>query len=82
MIHLINRFGGDMWVADNRLDKYLAAGNKLAAPSEKPTEPDKEPVATSQQEVIPEIKIPEEKPVEKAATVKKAPAKTPAKRKK
>ena len=32
MIKLINRITGtEMWVADNRLDKYLAAGHKLAA---------------------------------------------------
>ena len=32
MIKLINRItGGDMWVAEERLDKYLAAGHKLAA---------------------------------------------------
>lgn len=32
MIRLINRVtGGDMWVAEERLDKYLAAGHKLAA---------------------------------------------------
>lgn len=25
-----------MWVADNRVDEYLAAGHKLAAEAEKP----------------------------------------------
>lgn len=33
MIKLINRIsGGEMWVAEARLDEYLAAGHKLAAP--------------------------------------------------
>ena len=40
MIKLINSHTGtDMWVAENRLDEYLAAGHKLAA--DKP-EADKE----------------------------------------
>lgn len=45
MIKLINRItGGDMWVAEERLDKYLAAGHKLAAdmPAPEPT-PDEAP---------------------------------------
>lgn len=32
MIRLINRSGGEMWVHESRLDEYLAAGHKLAAP--------------------------------------------------
>ncbi len=33
MIKLINRLtGGDMWVHESRVDEYLAAGHKLAAP--------------------------------------------------
>jgi hypothetical protein len=33
MIKLINAStGGDMWVHESRLDEYLAAGHKLAAP--------------------------------------------------
>ena len=33
MIKLINaNSGGDMWVHESRLDEYLAAGHKLAAP--------------------------------------------------
>lgn len=41
MIKFINRVTGtEMWVADSRVEEYLAAGHKLAAaPSEKPTEP-------------------------------------------
>lgn len=32
MRHLINGLtGGDMWVADSRVEKYLAAGHRLAA---------------------------------------------------
>lgn len=32
MIKFINRLTGtEMWVADNRVDEYLAAGHKLAA---------------------------------------------------
>lgn len=40
MVKLINRLTGtEMWVAEARLDEYLAAGHKLAArPSEKPAE--------------------------------------------
>ena len=41
MIRLINKItGGDMWVADGRLDEYLAAGHKPAAvlPPPEPTE--------------------------------------------
>lgn len=34
MVRLINKLtGGDMWVADARVDEYLAAGHKLAAES-------------------------------------------------
>lgn len=31
MIKLINPSGGETWVADDRVEKYLAAGFKLAA---------------------------------------------------
>lgn len=44
MIKMINRSTGTiMWVADNRAEKYLAAGHKLAAvEAEKPAvEPEK-----------------------------------------
>ena len=45
MIKLINRLTGtEMWVADDRLNEYLAAGHKLAVkPAEKPEV--KKPVA-------------------------------------
>lgn len=41
MVKMINAaFGNEMWVADNRVEEYMAAGHKLAAkpPAEKPTE--------------------------------------------
>ena len=40
MIKLINKHTGTaMWVADNRLEEYLAAGHKRpAVPAEKPEE--------------------------------------------
>lgn len=39
MVKFINKLtGGEMWVADNRVDEYKAAGHKLAAKSTvKPT---------------------------------------------
>lgn len=46
MRHLINRLGGDMWVADDRVNEYLAAGHRLAASAEKPKEPAEEPEKT------------------------------------
>lgn len=48
MIRLINKItGGPMWVHESRLDEYLAAGHRLAAPPEKPApaEPVKRPPA-------------------------------------
>ena len=36
MIKLINPSGGETWVAEDRVDMYLAAGFKLAADVEKP----------------------------------------------
>lgn len=41
MIKMLNRFTGTiMWVADDRVEKYLAAGHKLAdVKAEKPTPP-------------------------------------------
>ena len=41
MIKLIHaRSGGEMWVHESRLEEYLAAGHKLAAP---PPPPPKKP---------------------------------------
>lgn len=44
MIKLINKLtGGEMWVADYRVDKYLEAGHKLASlPVEEPKAPEVE----------------------------------------
>ena len=40
MIKLINaRSGGEMWVHESRLDEYLAAGHKPAAPPDMPAPP-------------------------------------------
>lgn len=37
MIKFINKFtGGEMWVADDRVEEYKAAGHKPAAEAEKP----------------------------------------------
>lgn len=33
--------GGEMWVHESRLDEYLAAGHKLAAPPPLPPKPAK-----------------------------------------
>lgn len=48
MTQFVNRFTGtEMWVADNRVEEYLAAGHKLAAketaekPEKKPDKPKK-----------------------------------------
>ena len=44
MRRMINKLtGGDMWIADNRVDDYLAAGHKLAAsdmPADKEDDPE------------------------------------------
>ena len=41
MIRLVNRItGGEMWVHESRLEEYMAAGHKLAAP---PPAPEKQP---------------------------------------
>ena len=43
MVKLINKFTGtEMWVAELRLDEYLAAGHKLAV-MDSTTEPQKAP---------------------------------------
>ena len=40
MIRLQNaRTGGEMWVHESRLDEYLAAGHKPAAPPDMPAPP-------------------------------------------
>ena len=50
MVKMINAaFGNEMWVADNRVEEYMAAGHKLAAkpPAEKPTEKPKRRTRTT-----------------------------------
>ena len=42
MIEFVNKYGGSMWVADNRVEEYKAAGYKLAADAVKPTEEKKD----------------------------------------
>lgn len=39
MVRFLNKFGGEMWVAEERVEEYKAAGYKLAASSDaKPTD--------------------------------------------
>ena len=39
MVKFINKLtGGDMWVAEDRVEEYKAAGHKLAASDAKPAE--------------------------------------------
>lgn len=48
MIRLVNKdTGTDTWVHESRLEEYLAAGHRLAAPPERtaPSEPVKRPPA-------------------------------------
>lgn len=70
MMKMVNGFTGtEMWVADDRVEEYKAAGHKLAADSEKPTVKD-EPKAEAE-----EIKEPEVKQTKKAAKTTKASTK-------
>ena len=70
MMKMINGFTGtEMWVADDRVDEYKAAGHKLAADSGKPTVKD-EPKAEAE-----EIKEPEVKETKKATKTTKASTK-------
>ena len=70
MMKMINGFTGtEMWVADDRVDEYKAAGHRLAADSEKPTVKD-EPKAEAE-----EIKEPEVKETKKATKTTKASTK-------
>ena len=70
MMKMINGFTGtEMWVADDRVDEYKAAGHRLAADSENPTVKD-EPKAEAE-----EIKEPEVKETKKATKTTKASTK-------
>jgi len=40
-VHFINALGNDMWVAEDRVEEYKAAGHRLAADAVKPTEEQK-----------------------------------------
>ena len=45
MVKFINRLtGGEMWVAEDRVEEYKAAGHRQAMPEETP--PPKKPAAT------------------------------------
>lgn len=74
MIKMINALtGGDMWVADNRVNEYKAAGHKLAAENaEKPkkAEPEKveEPAKAIEPEEAPQEEAPKKKPVRKTTS--------------
>lgn len=51
MVKLINKYTGtEMWVADERVEEYKAAGHKSAAFSSKAIEPTAEPVVEKIQE--------------------------------
>ena len=57
MIRLVNKTtGGEMWVHESRLDEYLAAGHKFAAP------PPIMPPAASAPEKEPETVSPSDTP--------------------
>lgn len=52
MIRLVNKTtGGEMWVHESRLDEYLAAGHKFAAPP--PFMPSAPPAETPGQKPTP-----------------------------
>lgn len=70
MIKFINGWTGtDMWVAETRVEEYIAAGHKLAAaPPEVPTVKEK-PEPKTKEKAEPK-KAPEKKPAAKATTKK------------
>ena len=50
MIKMINAlFGNEMWVAEERVEEYKAAGHKLAASDTKPAEVPKKAARKKQQ---------------------------------
>ena len=64
MIRLINKTtGGEMWVHESRLDEYLAAGHKFAAPPTNmpapPAAPEETPATASEETPA---AVPEETP--------------------
>ena len=63
-VQLIHKtLGVAMWVAETEVDKYLAAGHKLAASSVKPAD-------DKQDEVVEEPKAEEKKTVKRSAKKK------------
>ena len=67
MRRLINKLtGGDMWVADNRVDEYLAAGHKLAA-GPKPAKVEAPIMNEPEAKEVEDQEEQEEKPVKKSA---------------
>ena len=85
MMKMINGFTGtEMWVADDRVNEYKAAGHRLAAESEKPTVKDepkaeaeeiKEPEVEETQDEEPEVKETKVKETKKATKTTKASTK-------
>lgn len=76
MIKFINGWTGtDMWVAETRVEEYIAAGHKLAAdPPEVPTVTEKPKLKPEAKAVVEPKKAEAKKPAAKAPA-KKAPAK-------
>lgn len=63
-VQLIHKnLGVTMWVAETEVDKYLAAGHKLAASSEKPAD-------DKQDEAVEKTKAEEKKTVKRSAKKK------------
>ena len=59
-----------MWVTEDKVEKYLAAGHKLAASLDKPTKEEKADVEPEVTEPA-EEKVAEEKPKKKATKKRK-----------
>lgn len=72
MVKMINAsFGNEMWVADDRVEEYKAAGHKLAADGaeepmeaevEETAEPSEEPAEVEGEPVEAPVDVPEEEP--------------------
>ena len=56
-VKMINgQFGNAMWVAENRVEEYKAAGHKLAASTLKPAKEAEKPVSEELKEELKEAK--------------------------
>ena len=56
MVKFINRFtGNEMWVAEDRVEEYKAAGHKLAANDPKPFAPAVKPKKTTKKRTKSEV---------------------------